>query len=108
MNSLSSFVGKLKFYLNLQGSSVVARDCKLDVNSEWCQNDVNCEKCSTNGCNIENVKFSWCLRCKSDLDGECGQISNLNEFIDRCDILPYPYSKRGCFTINQSILNKFQ
>ncbi|XP_055308419.1 uncharacterized protein LOC129572481 [Sitodiplosis mosellana] len=88
------------FVHTIPGSSTVERGCTLDVNAtNWCKEEIGCEKCLRKGCNTQNVRHSWCLRCQSDVKGDCAKISNPNEFIEECDHLPYTYSKRGCYTI---------
>lgn len=78
----------------------VQRNCTLDVNfdSNWCQEEKGCEKCQRSGCNTENVRHTQCLRCQSDISGECNKISDPNRLIEQCDHLTYSYEKRGCYT----------
>lgn len=79
------------------------------TNSNWCQASEGCEKCFSKGCNTQNVRFSWCLRCQSDINGNCAKVSDPNEFIEECDHLSYPYDKRGCYTMsigNSILLNE--
>lgn len=76
------------------------RGCTLDVNSEqdWCKMEVGCEKCSESGCNIQNARYSFCLRCSSEFGGKCATITKLDDYIVQCAHSNYPYSKRGCYT----------
>lgn len=85
------------------------RNCTLDVNpnTEWCQVENGCEMCSKPGCNNQNVRFHCCLVCQSDVNGNCGVISNAAEHGEQCDSsATYPYSKSGCYTIFKGIYYK--
>lgn len=80
-------------------SSIVERDCTLDKNyeSNWCETEKGCEKCFESSCNTQNVRHSQCLRCQSDINGECNKITDLNHFIEQCDHSSYSYEDRGCY-----------
>lgn len=56
--------------------------------------------CSQSGCNHENVQYSHCVSCESDLKGECANISDASALIGKCEG-QYPYDRRGCFTLNK-------
>lgn len=82
----------------------VERGCTRDVEPEtdWCKEEKGCETCSENGCNVNNARYMWCVRCQDNNGNECSKLPNLLEFIDQCDYKTHPYSRRGCFTKFQS------
>lgn len=88
-------------------NGTVERGCTVDVDQHkwnWCSDSENCAECYTDGCNSPNVKYHSCGQCKGDKDGECAKLSNARDFIKKCDnIEHYPYSKRGCYTIEQGM-----
>lgn len=89
-----------------QGTQV-KRDCTLDIdsplNSNWCIEEENCEKCSKNGCNSNNGRYMWCLHCKDSMEDKCTTLPNVLEYINQCDYKPYTYDRRGCFTRYQGM-----
>lgn len=104
----------------------VERGCTLDAsadgNPNWCKDIENCNECKGHGCNNENVQFSYCLRCDSTDDVECKNLvktpgtfkvkctpfhrdnNSVSDNVVITDLFdPYPFVKRGCYTINKGI-----
>lgn len=92
------------FAHSINGTDIVERGCTLDTfkrSSDWCNESNNCQTCNESGCNIENVQYHRCYSCESDRKGECAVASD--NHMKKCNGIPYPYSKRGCFTMIKSI-----
>lgn len=77
----------------------VKRGCTLDdiTASESCDKNEHCKKCNGNGCNVENVFRDQCIKCESEIGGECSKLTGSTNFSRPCDSL-YPFSERGCYT----------
>lgn len=84
----------------------IFRNCTLDhpnavKDPNWCKAKANCKKCHQADCNNENVRYDRCAICQSGVNGECSTLQDKSNFIKSCNG-PYPYDKRGCFTMVQS------
>lgn len=90
----------------ISDSKEAKRGCTRDVATEedWCKEEEGCIECSENKCNIQNARFSFCVRCESDINGNCGVISKLDDYIGQCGNSPYSFAKRGCYTDVKSML----
>ncbi|XP_055307068.1 uncharacterized protein LOC129571321 [Sitodiplosis mosellana] len=88
------------FTHSISGSTEVKRGCTLDANKEddWCKEEDGCTTCSGSNCNYKNARYSWCVRCISDVNGRCAKTSKLDDYISQCVKSPYPFDKRGCYT----------
>lgn len=77
----------------------VTRGCTLDAEAQ-CAGAMSCEKCSTAGCNVENVVYSYCYQCRSFLDIRC--LGSLNDmpsiYAEACADSAYAPEDRGCYT----------
>ncbi|XP_055308420.1 uncharacterized protein LOC129572482 [Sitodiplosis mosellana] len=87
------------FTRSINGTEQVERGCTLDIDSKL---NEEYKTCSEPVCNIGNVRFSWCLRCQSGIDGNCSVIQSPFEYIQYCDHSVYTYDRRGCFTSHQN------
>lgn len=102
---------------------------RTDADPNWCNELESCGECIGDGCNDENIYFGYCLQCNSLNDKNCeSPIIGSNEFYIQCAPIryeefeenhnndsyninptveedsyyePYPFSKRGCFSIKQ-------
>lgn len=94
---------KISFILGLKGTKQVERGCTLDIDFDVNREKKGFKKCSVPGCNVENVRFNWCLRCHGEISGNCSSTKNPYEYFHYCDHSSYPYKKRGCFTKQSGI-----
>lgn len=97
-------------YTKLFDDGTVERGCTLDATDDdpdWCDESSDCQTCEYEGCNIENIRISSCLQCESEYGADCAVLDDPSEFIEPCYVTaePYPYSKRGCYTIKQGTSN---
>lgn len=114
-------------YTRLFGDGSVERGCTLDSTGDgdpgWCKDIDDCYECKGHGCNNENIHFSHCLQCDSTDDEGCKNPTNeTTPYVNvKCQPThddddnagdnvettalydPYPFAKRGCYTINKGI-----
>lgn len=86
------------------------RGCTFDEDfeTEWCREGDGCDLCMGSGCNTQNSRYHSCLRCESDMNGDCAAFQRLDQHTQMCDFgSSYPFSKRGCFTNVKGILMLF-
>lgn len=81
-------------------NKTVSRGCTLDEQHHKCANSMDCKKCSTPGCNHDNVIQQSCYQCRSFLDASCyGRDNGVpSVFVDLCADSAYPPEDKGCYT----------
>lgn len=83
----------MNFIFSIKGK--VERGCTLDIDTPL---NEEYKTCLESGCNGENIRFSRCLSCNSDIKGNCSKVQDPLQYIQSCDHLNYPFDRRGCYT----------
>lgn len=76
-------------------NDVATRGCLSEYDNlvTACQDETQCGKCATNGCNGKTIEEEQCIVCDSQVDGNC--VSNLNATMQQ--VCPMSAAGMGCY-----------
>lgn len=91
------------FTLAPSETKVMRRGCTMDAypSGEHCKESDGCNKCTTPGCNKDNVKYHQCVVCSSVNTTDCAKLSDPSSLMVQCDGEPYSHDKRGCYIMHK-------